>query len=663
MNGLKIAILCIVALTMATITSCSDDPDTSSYYTFKGEMMSEFLQKNAQFSEFAEIVTRAGLMDQLSAYGAYTCFAPTNTAINTYLKAKGKNSISDLSDADCDTLARTHLVANMYSTSEMEDGVLTTANMNKRYLEISHGLDKDSNAVVILNKSANVIFSLQDDSVENGIMQPVDIVLESSSRMLPDLMKQNTRIKLFYQALTATGLKDSLYLYKDNNYNANNYERYSYTSHVNKETATAPDEHLYGFTAFVETDSVLANKYGITTLKQLYDKACELYDPVYPEDATAPYHSMDSLTNRKNPLNRFISYHLLDRTGYWNYLTCRGNISIETTLINPCEWYETMSPHEMIKVEKLTVNKYIGAGTKGQLYINRRYDANYQIEGSMIERSIENNYEQQAANGIYYYIDDIMAFNNTTRDQVCNSRMRFDISTIFPELMTNSIRGNGDYTKQDPDFDETAKYGRNYYFPDGYLKNVKVNGYFIYRRPHDYYDCYEGDEMNMFGDYDITFRLPSVPVEGDYQIRMGYAQESTRGIGQVYFDNKPQGIPLDMTVSSNSATIGADYTTPWGSMTSDEKVAERKALKNKGYYRGPAGVYRLSGSTHNLFVNQPETFRIVFCTVHITPGEYHTLRVRNVSTNGSTEFMLDYLEIVPKSVYGITDEGQTEDDL
>ena len=93
MNGLKIAILCIVALTMTTITSCSDDPDTSNYYTFKGEMMSEFLQKNAEFSEFAEIVTRAGLMDQLSAYGAYTCFAPTNKAIDNFLKAKGKNSL------------------------------------------------------------------------------------------------------------------------------------------------------------------------------------------------------------------------------------------------------------------------------------------------------------------------------------------------------------------------------------------------------------------------------------------------------------------------------------------------------------------------------------------------------------------------------------------
>ena len=37
----------------------------------------------------------------------------------------------------------------------------------------------------MVNKTAHVIFELQDDSVENGIMQPVTEVLENSNRMLP----------------------------------------------------------------------------------------------------------------------------------------------------------------------------------------------------------------------------------------------------------------------------------------------------------------------------------------------------------------------------------------------------------------------------------------------------------------------------------------------
>lgn len=171
--------------------------------------------------------------------------------------------------------------------------------------------------------------------------------------------------------------------------------------------------------------------------------------------------------------------------------------------------------------------------------------------------------------------------------------------------------------------------------------------------------------MNLFGDYDFTFKLPPVPFEGDYQIRLGFASEPTRGIGQIYFDDEPQGIPLDMTKNLDDPTILGtafrnDYTT---AMSSEEKLEERKALKNKGYYRGAAGGYRLDGSRHIIFANSVETYRIVLCTVHIKPDKDHFLRFRNVSDNGSTEFMLDYLEIVPKSVYGVTDEGEQEDDL
>lgn len=659
-----------VAWVVGMTTGCSDEPDASNYYTFTGVMMSEYLKENPDFSEFAAIVERADMMDLLSAYGHYTCFAPTNEAFQRYYQKRGIRSIDDLTDADCDTLARTHLVGNMYATSEMNDGVLTTANMNRRYIEVSHDLDSDSNAVVFLNRSAHIIFELQDDSVENGIMQPVTEVLESSNRMLPDVMRTNPRISLFYSALVATGLVDSLYKFRDDSYNAKDYPRYKYTSHVNKETATAPDEKKYGFTAFVPTDSVLNTLYGITTLEQLYQKACEIYDATYPEDASSEAHDYANLTDRRNPLNRFVAYHILDRdVKGWNYLTPLNDIGIITTLMNPVDWYETLLPHTMMKFERLTVRKFAGTSTVGQRYINRRYDDDYQILGSQVERSIEKEYTQDALNGRYFYIDDIVAFSETTRDIVHNTRIRMDFSTIFPELMTNDIRQNGNPKYQDPDFDETAKYGRNFYFPDGFLKNVKCAGYFIYRRPHDYYDCYEGDEMNLFGNYDITFKIPPVPYEGEWQVRMGYAQEPTRGIAQVYFDGKPQGIPLDMTIALNDASIlGSSWVGDYTNMTTTELSEDQKILKNKGYYRGAAGGYRYNGAggtTTTVFATQQQTFRIVLCTVHMDPNQDHFLRIRSVSSKmgNNNEFMLDYLELVPKSIYGVTDEGQIEDML
>ena len=654
------------------LVSCSDEPDESNFYTFKGQMMSEYLKGHAEFSQFTALVERVGMMKLLATYGAYTCFPPTNDAIGNYLAKRGLSSINELSYEDCDTLVRTHLVDNMYSTADMDDGVLSTANMNRRYIEVSHGMDADNNAVVFLNGTSHIIYALQDDSVENGIMQPITEVLESSNRMITDVMKQNPNISIFSKAFEMTGLRDSLYQYKDASWNPKAWQRIKYISHVNKETATVPDEKRTGFTIFVPTDSVLRQKYGITTVEQLYKKACEIYDSIYPDDAIASYHDFEHIKDHRNPLYRLLAYHVLTRdVKGWNYLTPYKDVGIMTTVMNPVDWYETMLPHTMMKFERLTVRKWAGGSMVGQRYINRRYDDEFQVYGTMIQPTVETEYKQDALNGRYFYVDGLLAFDETTRDVVLNDRIRMDFSTIFPELMTNDIRlneRNGGMKQQDPEYDETAKYGRNYYFPAGYLKDVTINEgcTLVYRRPHDWYDSYEGDEMNLFGDFDFTFRLPPVPYEGDWQIRIGFAAEPTRGVAQIYYDDKPQGIPLDMTKQLNDASIlGADWKADYNSMSLIDLATDQKVLKNKGYYRGAAGGYHYSGqgsTTQSVFATQPHTIRLVVCTTHIDPGEDHFLRIRCVSTKqgNDNEFMLDYLELVPKSVFGVTDEGQME---
>lgn len=657
-------IVCGVCLCFC-IGACSDEPDAEHFYTYKGQMMSEYLLSNAQFSQYAAIVERAGMMKLLSAYGTYTCFAPTNEAIMAFLEGRGLSDISQLTDADCDTIARTHLVNNVFSTAEMGDGVLATANMNRRYIEISHGLDEDENAVVFLNDDAHIIYSLQDDSVDNGIMQPIDRVLESSNRMVVDLMKLNPHISLFMEALMATGVSDSLYLYKDAAWDPSPYPRWYYSSDINSESATVPEEMLYGFTVFVEPDEVYRDKYGITSLEQLYQKACEIYDAIYPEDVSLPCHAFDQLTDRRNPLNRFVSYHILgcnviskEKLTPYNVLNSNGlvDIGIETTQNNPEDWYETLLSHTMINVQKLTVGKYLGSGTRNAHYVNRRYDNEFQHEGARVDKVSE--YKSAAMNGIYFYVDDLVAFDEKTQMQVQNKRIRMDFSTLFPEMITNGIRLNGDPTKG---YDEAERYGKNYYFPQGYLKGVSVNGYLLYRRPHNHYRCFEGDEINLQGDYDVSFRLPPVPSEGEYQIRLGYAPSDTRGIGQVYFDNMPQGIPIDMTKTLND--LGVPLANNYSLLSKDEKAAERKMLKNLNYYRGPMGAYMLQSGAHYYLGLHTSSVRRIICTVHIKPDEDHYLRFRNVSNNGSSELMLDFIEIVPRSVYGVTDEGEPEDDL
>jgi uncharacterized surface protein with fasciclin (FAS1) repeats len=688
MNRFRYIVFCAVcAISSLGFVACSDEPDSENYYTFTGEMMSDYLKNRPQYSDFAYIVKQAGLMDLLSAYGHYTCFLPSNDVVNAYLKKRGLSSVQDLSVADCDTIARTHLVSNMYATIEMNDGTLHTANMNRRYIQITHTVDADSNAVVELNRMSHIIYTLKDDSVENGIVQPISVLLENSNSSIADILKGNDRISLFYSALVATGLRDSLVIMKDESYNGKLYGIRTYTSHTWSEVAVAPEEKKYGFTVFAEPDSVLQAKFaerGISTaqggLRALYDLACQLYDPVFGGTSES-YHNFDQLTDRRNPLNRFIAYHILTRDVIgWNKLTplelhqgiVDGAIGIKTDKMNPNDWYETMLPRTMMKLEQLTMRQYVGAGELGQRYINRRYDSKYQIEGAKILPTVEGKYTQDAPNGRYFYVTDLVAFNHDTQNKVMNCRIRMDFSTVFPEVMTMNIRLNGDPTQDDSNTkaDLTFKNGKNYYFPDGYLSNVKMAGncLFVYRRPHWNFWSYEGDEFNLFGDYDFTFRLPPVPYEGEYQIRLGFCALDTRGVAQIYFDGTPQGIPLDMRKYLNDESImGSKFgVKTWASMTDEEKAEDQKMLKNLGYYRGPYGGYHSNGSVINEFVDNYRTFRLVLCQVHINPNEDHYLRIRCTSSSklgNNNEFMMDYLEIVPKSVYGVTAAGEMEDDL
>lgn len=679
----------VCALTGMATVSCSDEPDDENFYTFTGEMMSDYFRNRPEYSDFAYIVDQAGMTDLLSAYGHYTCFLPSNKVVENYLNKKGLNSVKDLTREQCDTIARTHLVNNMYATIDMNDGTLNTANMNKRYIQITHTVDKNDNSVVQLNRMSNIIFELKDDSVENGIIHPIDVLLENSNSSISDVLKANDRIRIFYEGLVATGLRDTLIKTKDESYDGSKYGTYSYTSDFWREIAVAPEEKKYGFTVFVEPDDLYEKKfkeYGISTsngmVRALYDLACKIYDPVFAGDADyKAAYGFDKITDRNNPLNMFMAYHILTRDVIgWNKLTpievhsgiVDGAIGIKIDKMNPCDWYETLMPRTMMKLEQATVREYMGNSERGQRYINRRVDDKFSIDGSKIQPTVEADYLQDAPNGRYFYVDDIIAFSKDTQEKVLNDRIRMDFSTIFPEVMTMNMRLNGDPTKDDESSkaDQTFKNGKNYWFPKGYLDNVTMegNGVLVYRRPHWNFWSYEGDEFNLFGDYDFTFRLPPVPYEGEYQIRLGFCALDTRGVAQIYFDGKPQGIPVDMRKRLSDETILGDQfgTKKWADMTDEEKAEDQKMLKNLGYYRGAYGGYHSSGSTINEFVDNPRTYRLVLCTVHINPKKDHYIRVRCTSSSklgNNNEFMMDYLEIVPKSVYGISSSGAMETDL
>ena len=86
---------------------CTDDRISDSYYTFTGETVASYLKANEDYSRFVYVLERANLLDLLSTYGEFTCFAPTNAAIDSFLLTRSLGSVEELSKADCVTLAKT----------------------------------------------------------------------------------------------------------------------------------------------------------------------------------------------------------------------------------------------------------------------------------------------------------------------------------------------------------------------------------------------------------------------------------------------------------------------------------------------------------------------------------------------------------------------------
>lgn len=699
----------VVCASGIALTSCSDEPDSEYFYTFNGEMMSDYLKNRSEYSRFTRIIERANLMDLLATYGHYTCFVPSDSAVGTYLKERGLNSIDQLSDADCDTIARTHLIANMYSTFEMLPSgtstadasfTLPTPNMLGRYITTSSD-EVDGKPVVRLEGTAYIYNELQNDTVENGIMQPINMVIEKSNSYISDIVRTNSKISMFYEALVATGVLDDILLVADPTWEPKGQPKYYYTSDFWKEVAWVPDTKKYGYTIFVEPDSVYRAKFserGISTangnLRALYDLACSIYDRVYEEDVTAPGHSFDNLTDSVNPLRRFVQYHILTRSvPSADKLTApimnktNEAFGFDTKMVNPEDWYQTMLPHTLMKFEQLTVdvdskgNNWRGpdAHLVGERFINRRYASpDYNIRGAWINSSVDTENEHDAVNGHYFYVDDIVAFSSEVQDIVQNTRIRMDFSSIFPEVMTNNLRQNGDPFTDDasgtPDDSSTPKNGRNFYFPLGYLDGVSfTNCYCVLRRPHINFWSWQGDEWNLFGDYDFTFRIPPVPKSGDYQLRLGFCALPTRGVMQTYFDGVPQGIPLDMTKFLDSELyIGSRFESDetkakYNQKSAEEKAEEQKLLKNLGAYRDGSSQYHFSSDGNkNFFIGNARTYRRILCQVPIDATKDHYLRFR-VASDGkqgnNNEFMLDFFEIVPKSVYSVDGTGDMEDDL
>ena len=691
-TSLRNGIVTLIVSCMA-FSACVEDIDTSNRYTFVGETVGSFLEKNADlYSEFNYILTRSGVMSLLKAYGSYTCFAPTNEAVERYLfqqdsiykasLAPGSRKVvwtgitspklEDLTDSMCTVISNTHVLPQGFLTTDMEGDVVPAMNLNDRFLTMSFGVDENLHSIMYINGARLTVY---DQQQENGVVHTVADVLNPSTNTVPTQIADIPFLSIFSDALVRTGLEDELQLYKDESYT--DYDKIATKADMGGGSVPYPPSRYYGYTAFCETDSVFhAN--GIWNIEDLYAK-CKVW---YPE-ATDP-----DFRSENNALWQFVAYHLLD----WHLLYTRlvfYNLSGRSTTgtsyksenhfskySDRFEYYETkqgtllkiMIPRSIdlsapdhdgiireyrntifLNYSKEIMRNSVPADPWNVTVTSKKSSQQIPVNVRIIDPSEAladtvryPRFAQEALNGSIHLLDNLLIYDeDVMAGYVLNNIIRIDWAAVVPELTNNHLRW----------YDGTAGYKfvgsySGFFIPDGYSKHVRIYSEecrLSYYMPNDGWDEYEGDLITCRGPYDFAYRLPRVP-PGTYEIRVSSINEPERGVVQYYIDGEVTGIPKDNRIYATDARIG--YIPD--NQTDDNGVANDKQMKNRGYLKLPISYWSVREGGAARKYNHG--VRIVLTTKYLT-NDVHWLRMKNVNDNdgGSDYLNHDYFELVPVS--------------
>jgi uncharacterized surface protein with fasciclin (FAS1) repeats len=633
-------------LVIPLVTSCNDDDSDAplNFYSSVRETAAGFIEADeARFSDFKAILEKSNYLGMLKTYGHYTVFVPTNEAIQQYLTENGYASVEMLPKEICDTLSRTHIVNDKaYFTTDM-GGEVAPVNMNDNYINMTSDSDVVNNNALVFYVNEDSRLIQRDDSVTNGVVHVVDRVIKASNDLLPALLEKNPNLTIFCQALRLTGMADSLMKYIDERYENLIKNTPGASDSIvggkgwkvpygtandgssSKQTPTwYPDHRKFMYTAFVETDSIYRAN-GISDLEALKEYAKKIYDEAYPGDA-GKYDN--DFRDRRNPLNRFVSYHLINRKGsreYWVH--CKGEIYANKFLFNiadPEDYFETMAPHTIMR---------FCSNPGEEIFINRKGGPkNSKVEVRGVRVLKDNGGE--CNNGIYHYIDDILVYSKNVRENVLNRRIRIDGTCLSPDFMNARAR-----------IYYMGKAEQMIGFKNGFLTDFKLhnsNTFIGCGNEQTGWRHYQGSGVCITGEkFDASVKLPPVPYDGTYEVRLGYSLGDDRGIAQVYLNDNPCGIPVSFRNLDSNIGFVDD--------TGDEEEdrANDKAMRNRGYMKAMDSY----GSEAEPFRIYGNDVRRILVRQYMSSNQDYWLRFRQILPGATLYMSIDYIELCPKDVY------------
>jgi uncharacterized surface protein with fasciclin (FAS1) repeats len=305
-----------------------------------------YLDKNLDsFSLFREILERTETSAFLNAYGAYTCFAPTNSGVRKYLQDLGAATVAA---ADLNTLkdmVRLHLLEDTIYTGSFTDGKLPVITMYGQFLVTSVTF-KDGVSRYIVNRQATV--TRTNIRVGNGVIHEIDNVLIPSKKTIAEQLAAKPEYSIFVEALNATGYYTLL-------------------------NTVDPNLSNRWLTVFAESNQALADS-GINSFAQLKTKYSQTGNPLNTNDSLhmyVAYHISVGLkflgdiigtaTHETKLPQEVISVKLINQEVILNQDVFNGVLEIGVKLDRPKSdnaatngvWHEAQA-HFMVKYRKPT---------------------------------------------------------------------------------------------------------------------------------------------------------------------------------------------------------------------------------------------------------------------------------------------------------------------
>lgn len=701
----KIICLVVVCVTIV-MTGCKENVDMSARYVFKEQTIIDYLERHEQYSEYLNIIgiVRASSVSEttvkqlLTARGNYTVFAPTNEAIQDYLQSLVDKEL--ISAPDWESFPDERSLDSIYSViaynSVIDGGDVTTyevgsfpttqdaeipmANMYDRKLTIHWG---DVGDTIFVNGSP-IDTKNRDIPATNGVIHVVSKVVAPSNNTMGHLLtdhivgrKQGFRIA--GKLVEAVGLLDSLKVWRDEVYEdlyKKGTVKMSITSNTDGSSQVfySPEHRYIGFTYFAETDSFWAEAIGKPATEISIEDVVNYLtsEGVYPDAVND-----DNYGNEDNLLNRFVTYHLLpmslstDRLVY-HYNENGYNPNNEKRTVAICENYTTMGKRRLMRLFE--------SRESNGVYINRFPNLNNERSGNYREASCDADKEgvkvgspnldeeNNVRNGIIYPIEKLLVYDDNTRSSMQANRIRWDVTAMWPEFMTNDIRCS--------EIKESKR--QCVYIPSDnaykYLNDVSISEEtnFLYWPGYgNGWQNMQGDEMSIRGLTDCTMTLPPVPKRGTYELR--YAIQcggNMRGMVQFYWGTDPErlsavGIPMDLRqgayyLNTSRGSVKSDIGYAADTEDDDYNAEIDKRLRNNGFMKGCQQYAAGGPGAQTMMRGSDICIRRILLRATMDPDETYYIRFKTVMDDPTRYFYMDYLEYAAKEVY---DNPETPEDI